>query len=156
MRNRKRVVGAAMVIVVVLVPGTVRSSNNGAHDFAAGGFLRGNGFHTGFSAHSGPQGENPIGHVSATNPGVGQQRYDVTCFAAAGDHAALGLVPSDAASNDATDETVLVVVDSGLPGGTGDLYGFVIGGAAEDCALYVFATPPFTPVSGNIVVNDAP
>src|SRR5919201_434471 len=40
--------------------------NDGAHDFAVGGFERANGAHTGFSAQSGPLGENPFGHVSST------------------------------------------------------------------------------------------
>src|SRR6266852_6292170 len=130
-------------------PTLASPANDGAHDFAVGGFERRNGFHTGFSAQSGPLGENPFGHLSSTlDPGVAQQRYDVTCLAVAGDHASIGLVPSNAGSNDATTETVLVVVDSGLPGGTGDVYGFVLnpGVQAKDCANFVLATPPFSPL----------
>ena len=144
-------VDAAQAVDPTLTP----PPNDGAHDFAVGGFERANGFHTGFSAHSEPLGENPFGHLSSTlDPGVAQQRYDVTCLAVAGNHASMGLVPTSAGSNDATNETVLVVVDGGLPGGTGDLYGFVVGGRANDCATFVLATPPFTPLSGNILVHD--
>jgi hypothetical protein len=176
-------IAAAMLAVVFLVaPGTVSATivdlltfqsavdsaqavdptlaapaNDGGHDFAVGGFERASGAHTGFSAQSGPLGENPSGHLSSTlDPGVFQQRYDVTCLAVAGNHASIGLVPSNAGSNDATLETVLVVVDSGLPGGTGDVYGFIItpGVQAQDCPLYVAVTPPFMPLSGNILVHD--
>jgi hypothetical protein len=149
---------AVLAVVFLVAPGAVgAASKDGAQVFAVGGFERANGSHIGFSAHSGPLGEDPFGHLSSTlDPGVRQERYDVTCLAVAGNHASIGLVPSDAGSNDATIETVLVVVDSGLPGGTGDLYGFVLnpGVRAQDCARYVLATPPFSPLSGNIVVND--
>jgi hypothetical protein len=153
----------ALAVVFLVAPGMVSATTHarpladGPQDFAVGGFERGNGAHTGFSAHSGALGEDPFGHLSSTIPGVRQERYDVTCLAVAGNHASIGLVPSDAGSNDATLETVLVVVDSGLPGGTGDRYGFVLnpGVRAADCARFVLATPPFMPLSGNIVVNDA-
>jgi hypothetical protein len=153
----------ALAVVFLIAPGGVsatiqaRPLGGGPHDFAVGGFERANGAHTGFSAHSGALGEDPFGHLSATIPGVRQDRYDVTCLAVAGNHASIGLVPSDAGSNDATLETVLVVVDSGLPGGTGDRYGFVLnpGVQAANCAAFVLATPPFMPVTGNIVVRDA-
>jgi hypothetical protein len=138
-------------------PTLAAPTNDGAHDFAVGGFQRASGAHTGFSAHSGPLGENPFGHLSSTlDPGVFQQRYDVTCLAVAGNHASIGLVPTNAGSNDATLETILVVVDSGLPGGTGDLYAFDVtpGVQAQNCALDVALTPPFMPLSGNILVHD--
>jgi hypothetical protein len=157
MKQVMAIAAALLAVVFVLAPGVVSAaSSEGAHDFAVGGFERGSGAHTGFSAQSGPSGENAFGHLSSTLAGAFQQRYDVTCLAVAGNHAAIGLVPTDAGSNDATLETVLVVVDSGLPGGTGDLYGFVLnpGVQAANCALYVGATPPFTPLSGNIVVKD--
>jgi hypothetical protein len=148
----------ALAAAVLAALGTAgAASGEGPNDFAVGGFERASGAHVAFSAHSGAEGQNPFGHLSSTLPGVRQERYDVTCLAVAGNHAAIGLVPTGAASNDATLETVLVVVDSGLPGGTGDLYGFVLnpGVQAEDCALFVNATPPFSRSSGNIVVKDA-
>jgi hypothetical protein len=153
----------ALALVFLVAPGGVSATNQarplggGPQDFAVGGFERGNGAHTGFSAHSGSLGEDPFGHLTSTLPGVRHDRYDVTCLAVAGNHASIGLVPSDHGSNDATLETILVVIDSGLPGGTDDRYGFVLnpGVQAKNCAQFVLATPPFMPVTGNIVVRDA-
>jgi hypothetical protein len=152
----KRFLTLAAVVLVALGTAGVAYAE-GPKDFAVGGFERANGAHVGFSAHSGALGQNPSGHMSSTLPGGRQERYDVTCLAVAGNHASIGLVPTGAASNDATLETVLVVVDSGLPGGTGDVYGFVLnsGVRAQDCATFVLATPPSSPSSGNIVVKDA-
>jgi len=149
---------AVLAVVVLAALGSIgAASADGPQDFAVGGFTRGNGAHVGFSAHSGALDENPFGHLSSTLPGVRQERYEVTCLAVAGNRASIGLVPTDAGSNDATIETVLVVIDSGLPGGAGDVYGFVLnpGVQAKDCAAFVLATPPFSPSSGNIVVKDA-
>ena len=84
MKQLLAVAAALLVAVFVVAPGTVGArSNEGAHDFAVGGFERGSGAHTGFSAQSGPSGEDPFGHLSSTFPGGPQQRYDVTCLAVA-------------------------------------------------------------------------
>src|SRR6266571_8394698 len=70
---------AVLAVVFLVAPGTVSAiiveqpTNDGAHDFAVGGFERANGSHIGFSTQSGPLGENPFGHLSSTlDPGVRQ------------------------------------------------------------------------------------
>ena len=104
-------------------------------------------------------GENPSGHLSSTFDGSNgappvQERFDVTCVAVVGNQAAIGLVPTGAASNDATTQRVLSVLDSGMPGGTGDMSAFFIPAPAQNCPLYV-GSHVFTPLSGNIVVRDS-
>jgi hypothetical protein len=126
--------------------------DNGSRDFAVGGFQGPDGNNFGFSAHSGPSGEDPRGHLSETIPGFGQARFRVTCLKVFGNQAALGLVPTDAASNDVDSEFVLSVKDSGLPGGAGDLFAFIQRPAAN-CRTYVNAAV-FPITRGNLVVHD--
>jgi hypothetical protein len=134
--------------------------DNGSRDFAVGGFQGPDGNNFGFSAHSGPSGEDPRGHLSETIPGVGQARFRVTCLAVLGNQAAMGLVPTDTASNDVPAERVLSVFDSGLPGGTGDRFKFYsslddVDVSADQCDAFVAgATLPI--VRGNLSVHDVP
>jgi hypothetical protein len=137
--------------------------NNPNTDFAVGGFQGQDDNNVGFSAHSGSLGENAQGHLSETIPlffptasRTYQGRFEVTCLSVLGPDAALGLVPTDAASNDQQAEFVLVVHDSGLPGGTGDLEAFVPNVAPTDCTGFVaLAFFGFPIERGNILVNDA-
>jgi hypothetical protein len=77
----------------------------------------------------------------------------VICLAVLGDDAALGLVPTDAASNDELMGEVLAVHDSGLPGGMSDTYAFLPEPPAM-CALSV--GDAILPIErGNILVHDA-
>jgi hypothetical protein len=142
--------------------------NDPNKDFAVGGFqgqgsFQGQDNNVGFSAHSGPLGQDVQGHLSETvplssptAPGTAQGRFDVTCLSVLGNDAALGLVPTDAASNDQPAQFVLLVHDSGLPGGTGDLEAFAPDVLATDCTgLELFADLGFPIDRGNILVNDA-
>jgi hypothetical protein len=135
--------------------------NDPNKDFAVGGFQGVDGNNVGFSAHSDPFGGNAQGKLSETKPFEGpyQGRFVVTCLAVAGTEAAMGLVPTDAASNDQHAEFILSVHDSRLPGGTDDKYAFEsdVGVFAQDCAAYVTDAlfGPFTIERGNILVNDA-
>jgi hypothetical protein len=132
--------------------------NDPNRDFAVGGFQGVDGNNVGFSAHGGLF--DAQGKLSETQPFEGpyQGRFVVTCLVVAGSEAAMGLVPTDAASNDQRAEFILSVHDSHLPGGTGDKYAFEsdVGVFAQDCALYVTdALDGFTIERGNILVNDA-
>jgi hypothetical protein len=134
--------------------------NDPNKDFAVGGFQGVDGNNVGFSAHSDPFGQNAQGKLSETIPFSGpyQGRFVVTCLTVAGTEAAMGLVPTDAASNDQHAEFILSVHDSRLPGGTGDQYAFEsgLGVLAQDCASSVFdALGGFTIDRGNILVNNA-
>lgn len=151
---------AAMLLVV-----PIASSGNGG-DFAVGAFERAstptNGGHTGFSAQSGPNGQSPSGYLSSTfdsspaSPAPGRiERYNVVCLAVSGSDAAIGLVPTGSPSTNAGAPRVLAVHDGGLPNGGGDLYTFYTDTAPSDCASRV-GEALFTPLTGNIVVNDAP
>jgi hypothetical protein len=142
--------------------------NDPSNDFVVGGFQGQENNNFGFSAHSTPLGEEPQGKLTETIPrpltdtgtSTYQARFSVTCLAVDGKDAAIGLVPTDAASNDQHDQFVLSVHDSGLPGGALDRYALLsdFDIFASDCALYVFeALDPFafTIKRGNILVNDA-
>jgi hypothetical protein len=142
--------------------------NDSSKDFAVGGFRgvgsNNDGFanNVGFSAHSGSLGENPNGHLSETEPhafppmssSTYQGRFRVTCLAVLGNEAALGLVPTETASNDQPQEFVFAVRDSGLPNGAGDQYAFVPGVPAELCE-FGLGEAEFPIESGNILVHDA-
>jgi hypothetical protein len=141
--------------------------NDGKHDFVVGGF-QDSVFNWGVSAHSGPLGEDPLGHVSATAPlakantNAKQGRWRVTCVNVAGNLAAIGGVPTQAASNDAG-HALFVFRDGGPGGGTlvqPDGFQFLPGrigdpSACPDPDLLVMAAvaPPIE--SGNILVHDA-
>jgi hypothetical protein len=143
--------------------------NDGKHDFVVGGFQEGStpvDINWGVSAHSGPSGEEPFGHVSATIPELAtdakQGRWRVTCVNVAGKFAAIGGVPTQAASNDA-DHALFVFRDGGPGGGTPvepDGFQFFIGriGDPQAChdprfLLEAAVAPPIE--SGNILVHDA-
>ena len=143
--------------------------NDPSNDFAVGGFQAQENNNFGFSAHSTPLGGEPEGKLSETIPrpltdtgsSTYQARFSVTCLSVVGRDAAIGLVPTNAASNDQQAQFVLSVHDSGLPGGTLDRYALLsdFDIFASDCGLYVFeALDPFafTIERGNILVNDAP
>jgi hypothetical protein len=135
--------------------------NDPSKDFAVGGYQGIEGNNVGFSAHSGPLGQNAQGKLSETVPGyfgmppsTFQARFVVTCLVTAGNDAALGLVPTDSASNDQPNEFVLAVHDGGLPRGMGDLEAFIPDVPASACAVGI-GEAAFPIESGNILVNDA-
>jgi hypothetical protein len=139
--------------------------NEGRHDFVVGGFKR-FGANIAVSAHSGPLGEDPFGHVSVTVtdspiPDFGQTfqvRFKVTCLAVAANMAALGGVETEAASNDNPPGTnhVMVFRDSGLPGGAGDGFTEITGFPADNCAVWLPLAAGAGPIErGNFLVHDA-
>jgi hypothetical protein len=137
--------------------------NDPSIDFAVGGFKGADNNNVGFSAHSGPLGQDAQGKLSetiplfyGTPPRTYQGRFKITCLAVAGNTASMGLVPTDAASNDQPAEFVFVVRDTGLPGGSGDSELFIPDVPADDCLIGLpFADFGFPIVHGNILVNDA-
>jgi hypothetical protein len=134
-----------------------------ASDYAIGDFERANGGHVGFEAFSDPDGANPFGHLSSTidndasgGTGTIKSRYDVVCLAVSGNEASIGLVPTDSPPDNAGTPRVLTVLDSGLPGGAGDMYAFVLQkNAPANCAKWL-GRYQFAPLSGDIVVHDEP
>ena len=162
-------VDAAQAVDATLDP----PPNDGAHDFAVGG-----GHHLGFvggpcddsdplctnegfSAHSGPNGENPQGHISVN--GATLLRGDVTCLQVIGNRAFIRAVETRT-GDDIPQGTpfLLDVVDNGNPvnGTPPDLIrnsfdGFITPpSSAFPCGAPVL--PPVPLGSGNIVVHDEP
>jgi hypothetical protein len=137
--------------------------NDPSLNFAVGGFKGADDNNVGFSAHSGAVGQDAQGHLSetiplfyGTPPRTYQGRFTITCLAVAGKVASMGLVPTDAASNDQPAEFVFVVRDTGLAGGMGDSEVFIPDVPAQDCAVGLpFASFGFPIVNGDILVNDA-
>jgi hypothetical protein len=132
--------------------------NDPNRDFAVGGFQGPiENSNWGVSGHSGPLGESPQGHASETIPGKGagtfQARWRVVCVFVAGKHAALGLVPTEAASNEAG-PFVLALFD-GDPLEM-DAFGVVPESFAvpESCEDGI-GLADFAIARGNILVNDA-
>jgi hypothetical protein len=140
--------------------------NDPNRDFAVGGFQGQDNNNVGFSGHGDALlGSDPQGHLSETIPlffpmasSTYQGRFRVTCIAVTLNEAAIGLVPTDVASQDQSAEFILSVRDNR---GTGfpDDYEFFFDPnpgviQASDCAIYVgFASFPVA--HGNILVNDA-
>jgi hypothetical protein len=111
---------------------TAAPTNDGAHDMAVGGGQHGESFtancsnstgtcvNEGFSAHSGPNGENPQGHVSATfvTPHPAKLRGPVLCLNVQGDTAFILVLQQDDASVlgfPQGQDFLLVVMDNGNP-----------------------------------------
>jgi hypothetical protein len=179
-RLTNRLLGLAVAVACIAAPGTARATHtlldfqsalealwevdpslepppdNGSRDFAVGGFqgpVDDNNF--GFSAHSGPLGQDPRGHLSETIHGEFQGRFKVTCLRVVGKMAAMGLVPTDNAANDAAAQFVLSVFDSGLPGGAGDRFALIETSAATCAAFVGIAAAGGSPLEhGNISVHD--
>jgi hypothetical protein len=147
--------------------------NDGGHDFAVGG-----GHHLGFvggpcndsdplctnegfSAHSGPNGENPQGHISVN--GATLLRGDVICLQVISNQAFIRAVETRTGDSIPQGEAFLLhVVDNGNPvnGTPPDLIrnsfnGFILPpSVASPCGSP--ALPPVPLGSGNIVVHDEP
>jgi hypothetical protein len=149
---------AAVAALAAADPTIASPPNDSGKDFVVGGGqspqLPG-GINFGISAHSGPLGEDPFGHTSATfnQPEPMQFRGRATCLAVAGNNAAIGFVPTDTASNDLPVDLVLAVRDSGLPGGFGDMATAYFTSAQNCPALVGAALHPLT--RGNLLVHDA-
>jgi hypothetical protein len=154
-RTHRVLLFAALVTATALV--VAASAAGAGKDFVNGGFEDHFGENVGLHAASGPAGENPSGHESATRPGDTRYRLRVTCLAVDGNLAAYGtvIVKSNNPAFPPGTEFVEVVRDSGLPGGAGDGWELFEEPAAT-CASFVgeAATAPDI-ARGNISVHDA-
>jgi hypothetical protein len=152
-----------LTLSAALVPAGPSAASSG-QDRVVGGARDAFDANVGFSARSGPGGENPRGHINATVPFPGtpgdtlQFRLEVTCLAVAGGLAAAGAVVTESSANDLPPGTNFVVVfrDTGLPGGQGDAVAPIVGVSAAACATFVplaaLAPPNRT---GNVQIHDA-
>lgn len=145
------------VVVVLTAPAAVAGAGN--LDSVQGGFGDYLDENIGTHAHSGPSGENPHGHESATTAGGDRYRLRVICLAVRGNLAAYGTLVLSSNNPDypAGTEFVEVVLDSGEPGGAGDGWA-IFDEPASTCVHYlddvVASVEPIT--HGNIVIRDAP
>lgn len=164
-------VDAAQAVDPTLTP----PPNDGAHDSAVGGghYLAHVGgpcnnsepdcIETGFSAHSGPAGQNPQGHVTHnTSKRGGSLRGDVVCLHVLGNQAFILAV--ETRTDDAVTQGgqfLLHVVDNGNPtsGQPPDLIRISFAGGFTRTTNFPCGLPfvPPNPLgSGNIVVHDEP
>jgi hypothetical protein len=160
---RRLIVVVAFVVAALLAAG-VETASAGEGDRVVGGGRDPFDANLGFSAQSGPGGENPYGHINATLPFPGtpgdtfQVRLEVTCLAVVGNLAAAGAVVTESSSNDLPPGLSFVVVfrDTGLPGGEGDAVEPFFGAPDALCSAFLpFAAvaPPL--LNGNVLINDA-
>lgn len=158
------VLGVLASALVATAASAAIAGSAGSGDSAVGGIRGVGGVNAiAFSAHSDANGANPYGQLSQTIPAgkTSAQRkdlFDVTCLAVDGNHAAIGLTPSNSeTAANFPQGRVLIVIDNGdpsSPGQTVDLYGYANG--TNNCQL--FRTTPVVnlPDTGNILVNDQP
>jgi hypothetical protein len=163
-RRAVRSGSVAIVIIATLVAVGMAAGDavatSGPGDSVSGGFEDDFGERVGLHAKSGPSGENPSGHESATRPGGTRYRLNVTCLAVDGNLAAYStvIVKSTNPSFPPGTQFVEVVRDGGLPQGEGDGW-FIYDVPPADpnnCADFLdeaAAAPDI--LSGNIVVHDA-
>jgi hypothetical protein len=151
---------AAVTAIVLAAPSLAGSKG----DSAVGGFQGVGGVNNvAFSAQSEANGANPSGHLTQTipsnDPTIPQRldRFDVTCLTVTGNHAAIGLTPSDATTAAKfPDGRTLVVIDNGPPvgGQPVDFYGYAAND--KDCTQFTTTVVSNHPAYGNISVNDTP
>jgi hypothetical protein len=152
-------VGITTLVAVTTTAGSVVAKSDRG-DFVNGGFEDAFEERVGLHAMSGPDGENPTGHESATRPGGTRYRLNVTCLAVDGNLAAYSTVMVKSTNPDFPPGTqfVEVVRDGGLPGGEGDGWFIYDVPPADpnDCGDFLdeaAAAPDI--LSGNIIVHDA-
>jgi hypothetical protein len=132
--------------------------NDGRRDFTVGA-VHSTAATFAFSAHSGPLGEEPFGHISVTiaksDSDVKQGRYRVTCLDVRANLAVVVGVPTRA--SDFPVPLVLMLRDGG-PGGTLDGSAQTSTASPQDChnpLYFVFAAGARPFPNGNILVRDA-
>jgi hypothetical protein len=151
----------ASALLATAASAAITGFATGMSDTAVGGFRGVGGVNdVAFSAHSDPNGANPYGHLSQTIPAgktspQRQDRFDVTCLAVDGNHAAIGLTPSN--SETATrfpSGRVLIVIDNGNPqsGQTVDTYGYRNG--TNNCEMFRTDVVTNLPETGDTLVHD--
>jgi hypothetical protein len=154
---------SAVDALVAVDPTIEPAANDHGKDFAVGGFRGDQNNKVGFSAHSGPLGQDAQGHLSETIPGffpmsstTFQARFRVVCLKVIGNEAAMGLARTDAASNDEQADVFFAVRDNALLA-MPDEYAFVaveLGDVPETCVAAI-SDAAFFIESGNILVHDA-
>jgi hypothetical protein len=160
----RKLISIGAVLGVLALPATAAATHSpgssGPRDFVTGG-----GHHSlpdtqfTLSAHSGPLGENPKGHLSFKTDGGERFKADVTCVIVAGNQAFVTGVFTRPGSA----EGQLVVahaVDNGEPGdATPDLLRFSFAGAIFPVqnrpGCFLPFLPPVPVTQGNITVHDA-
>jgi hypothetical protein len=156
----------AVVAMLEFDPTLDPPPDNPGRDFVVGGaqFIGGLA-NVGVSAHGGPDGEDPKGHVSDTAPfpmdptKPDQIRISVTCLAVSGNLAAVGGIVTESSSNDFPPGTNIVYLfrDSMIPGGQGDgMQSFLA--QADGChdPFFMAAAAGAPPINhGNILIHDA-
>jgi hypothetical protein len=138
--------------------------NDGRHDFVVAGVQAGTGS-LAVSAHSGPSGEEPFGHISETisdAPGDEKQhRWRVTCVNVAANLAAITGVATR--TSDTPHGRTFLFRDGGPQGGTPlnpDSVAYTGAASPDDClnpAHLAFAAiiSPLGTEHGNVLVHDA-
>jgi hypothetical protein len=109
-----------------------QANSNDKRDFAVGGGQSAAGQNFGLSAHSGPAGEDPFGHVSTTVPHDGKLRARIVCLQVVTDSMTgikrAGFIGQITESSSNTAVAGLFVRgsarDTGLSGGSGDGFRF--------------------------------
>jgi hypothetical protein len=136
-------------------------TNGGRHDFAVGGARDAFDANVGFSVHSGPQGEDALGHLSSTVPNRDNParptyvRMRVTCSSELASIAAFGGVVTQSNVVPRGTNLVVAVRDSGLPGGEHDGLTFKPQ-PADTCPDFLAAAATAPDVaSGDIFIHDA-
>jgi len=161
---KTRFVLIASAVLLVLPLAGAAAGAGGKKDFVTFGARDAFAANVGGSAHSGPNGEDAFGHLSATLPSPGTPgdtfhvRLDVTCLAVEDNLAAIGGFVTDSSSNDLPPGTPFVVVfrDTGLPGGQGDSVAPFAGAPAALCEVFLPAAETSPPVrNGNVLIHDA-
>ena len=151
------IAASAFAVGASIVGGAGAANVN--NDSIQGGFGDRFGENIGFQAQSGPSGEDPRGHESATTPGPGPVKFrlKVVCLAVDGNLAAYGtvVVKTNDPDNPPGTEFVEVVRDGGLPAGGGDGWD-LFGAPASSCADFVDEAEAAAPIThGNITIHDA-
>ena len=150
-------VGLVLAVLLVSSAGIARAypshSQAAKKDSVTGGFHDIYGFNNGVQASSGPSGEDPTGHASATSPTTGDKiREDAVCVAVSGNLAAVGMVGTQ---NGEPYSEVQIFRDGG-PGGSGDGFDAFTGEDPYDCVAFVDDAENAPAIlKGNILVKDA-
>ena len=152
--SRLRKLTVALAAGALVAPATTGATARSG-DFAVGGGKHAGGVHFAFSAHSGPNGEDPRGEIQLFIAGE-MKPAAVTCLIVTGNEAII------TATSDAVPGGIVVVdaVDNGNPADAipdllrGSFEGFIYESPNRPgCFLPVL--PPVPVDQGNIVVKDA-
>lgn len=106
------------------------------------------------AATSGPLGEDPEGAAHANAPTT-QVSLRVVCLAVAGGLASIGAVVERSNLLPEGTELILMIRDTGLPGGEGDGHNEIVADAASCPAFLAFAGAVPVQERGNWLVTDA-